>query len=362
MAREQAPAIGGAEATLKRIDYIEDEAENIQFAIWANRPISAKKMLKTLSQEVDEAEGQIMDLYRALSSLERSLEELEQMSEGDRSAWDLTMLGLQHLREGNWGAAADCVEGAVASMGRDGLERSLNTLGRHLNEMGELSDIEEIALTLVNQGKKALDSDLSSSAKAFEDAISALGPVTVHEATSPFLVNGFFLSIGTTWPEGKDHALMVITLENTGENNISTMRLAPPIPYGWTATPKMCEIPEIPPEGFIEIGIEIRPSGSFPPTALLGSSLEHRHRISCGLRFPEGPDKSRKQDSEHHAGTTTRPVDARRIRDPQTSSSRKLRTRGSNPRAHRGTEPKRSGRNRQLTFCFLNVNNNLIFH
>jgi len=86
-------------------------------------------------------------------------------------------------------------------------------------------------------------------------------------------VNSFFLSIGTTWPEGKDHALMVITLENTGENNISTMRLAPPIPYGWTATPKMCEIPEIPPEGFIEIGIEIRPSGSFPQTALLGSSL-----------------------------------------------------------------------------------------
>jgi hypothetical protein len=35
----------------------------------------------------------------------------------------------------------------------------------------------------------------------------------------------------------------------------------------------MCEIPEIPPEGFIEIGLEIRPSGSFPQTALLGSSL-----------------------------------------------------------------------------------------
>jgi len=273
MARKQAPAVGGAEATLKRIDYIEEEAENIQFAIWANRPLSARKMLKTLSRDVDDAEGQIMDLYRALSSLERSLEELEQMSEGDRNAWDLTMLGLQHLREGNWGAAADCVEGAVASMGKEGLERSLNTLGRHLNEMGELSDVEEIALTLVNQGKKAIDTDLSSAAKAFEDAISALGPIAVTEATSPFLVNSFFLSIGTSWPEGKDHALMVITLENTGENNISTMRLAPPIPYGWSATPKMCEIPEIPPEGFIEIGVEIRPTGSFSATALLGSSL-----------------------------------------------------------------------------------------
>ena len=35
MVREQAPATGGAEATLKRIDYIEEEAENVQFAIWA---------------------------------------------------------------------------------------------------------------------------------------------------------------------------------------------------------------------------------------------------------------------------------------------------------------------------------------
>ncbi len=273
MARERAPATGGAEATLKRIDYIEEEAQNIQFAIWANRPLSAKKLLKNLSKEVDDAEGQIMDLYRALSSLERSLEELEEMSQGDRNAWDLTMLGLQHLREGNWGAAADCVEGAVASMGREGLERSLSTLGRHLNEMGELSDIEDIALTLVNQGRKAIEHDLASAAKAFEDAIRALGPVAVTEAASPFLVNSFFMSIGTTWPEGRDHGLMVITLENTGENNISTMRLAPPVPYGWTASPKMCEIPEIPPEGFIEIGIEIRPSGSFSQTALLGSSL-----------------------------------------------------------------------------------------
>ncbi len=273
MARDQAPAVGGAEATLKKIDYIEEEAQNIQFAIWSNRPLSAKKLLKNLSKEVDDAEGQIMDLYRALSSLERSLEELEEMSQGDRNAWDLTMLGLQHLREGNWGAAADCVEGAVASMGRDGLERSLSTLGRHLNEMGELSDIEEIALTLVNQGKKAIENDLASAAKAFEDAIRALGPVAVTEAASPFLVNNFFLSIGTSWPEGRDHGLMVITLENLGENTISTMRLAPPIPYGWSATPKMCEIPEIPPEGFIEIGVEIRPSGSFPQTSLLGTSL-----------------------------------------------------------------------------------------
>ena len=55
------------------------------------------------------------------------------MSEGDRNAWDPDE-HLQHPGEGNWGAAADC-EGAVVSMGKEGLERSLNTLGRHLNEI-----------------------------------------------------------------------------------------------------------------------------------------------------------------------------------------------------------------------------------
>jgi len=46
----------------------------------------------------------------------------------------------------------------------------------------------------------------------------------------------------------------------------------------------MCEIPEIPPEGFIEIGIEIRPSGSYPQTSLLGSSLN----IATGYRADYG--------------------------------------------------------------------------
>ena len=35
MTPTKAPATGGAEATLKRIDYIEEEAENIQFSMFA---------------------------------------------------------------------------------------------------------------------------------------------------------------------------------------------------------------------------------------------------------------------------------------------------------------------------------------
>ena len=275
LAKDPTQPVGGAEATLKVLDYIEDEALNIQYSIWGNRPLRATRQLRKLSKEADFLETQILGLYRALSSLERSLEEMaEDGSEDFQDSWDLTMLGLQFLREGNWGAAADSVEKAVAALGPEGLDRSLSTLGRHLNEMGELSDIESIAQTLVKQGRRSLEKeDIVSAADSFEKAITALGPVAVTEAASPFLVNRFFMSIGTTWPEGRDHGLMVITIENMGENDISPMRLAPPIPYGWTASPKMCEIPEIPPEGFIEIGVEIRASGSFPQTSLLGTSL-----------------------------------------------------------------------------------------
>jgi len=277
MARDiisQASGVGGAEATLKVLDYIEDEALVIQHSIWRNRPVRAVRQLKKLSKETDFLEEQVLGLYRALTALERSLEELEEMSEGDHTAWDLTNLGLQFLREGNWGAASDTVERAVAALGPEGLGRSLSTLNRHLNELGELSDTEDIALTLVRQGRKSLGKDdLQSAAESFEKAITALGPVSVTEAASPFLVNNFFLSIGTKWPEGHGYGLMVVTLENLGDNNIAPMRMDPPVPFGWSATPRMTEIPEIPPEGFIEIGIEIRPSGAFPQTALLGTSI-----------------------------------------------------------------------------------------
>ncbi len=267
-------AVGGAEATLKLLDYIEDEALNIQHSIWMNRPYRALRQLRKLGKETSYLEDQVLGLYRALKSLEGNLSDLQDMSEGDRDALLYTNRGLEFLRDGNWGPASDSVEKAVAALGPDGLARSLSVLKRHLNELGELSDTEEVALTLVSQASISLDNDeLASAAESFEKAITALGPVAATQASSPFMVNRFFLSIGTTWPENLGHGLMVITLENLGENNIAPMRLDPGIPFGWSCSPRMTEIPEIPPEGFIEIGLEINPSGSFPQTSLLGTSL-----------------------------------------------------------------------------------------
>ena len=76
MASDKSQPMGGAEATLKALDYIEDEALNIQYSIWGNRPLKATRQLRKLSKEADFLETQILGLYRALSSLERSLEEM----------------------------------------------------------------------------------------------------------------------------------------------------------------------------------------------------------------------------------------------------------------------------------------------
>ena len=266
--------VGGAEATLKLLDYIEDEAQSIQHSIWMNRPYKALRKLRKLDKDTAYLEDQVLALYRALKSLEGSLSGLQDMSEGDQNALHFTDRGLEFLRDGNWGAASDSIEKAVAALGPDGLSRSLSVLKRHLNELGELSDTEHVALTLVSQASISLENDeMSAAAESFEKAISALGPVAATQASSPFMVNRFFMSIGTTWPEDLGHGLMVITLENLGENNIAPMRLDPAIPFGWACTPRMTEIPEIPPEGFIEIGVEINPSGQFPQTSLLGTSL-----------------------------------------------------------------------------------------
>ena len=53
MAKDGKPrssGVGGAEATLKVLDYIEDEALSIQHSIWRNRPVRATRKLKKLSK------------------------------------------------------------------------------------------------------------------------------------------------------------------------------------------------------------------------------------------------------------------------------------------------------------------------
>ncbi len=265
---------GGAEATLKMLNFIDDESKKIQHTIWKNRPLKANRMLKKLNSEANFLEEQVLGLSRSLASLAKQLDELEEMNEDDVNSSEHVAMGLQFLREGNWGAAADSVEKAISALGPKGLDRSLSIINRHLNELGDLSDSEEVTLNLIREARKKLaNEDFKAATDAFERAISVLGSVPTGEALSPFLVNHFFLSLDAKWPEKTNNGLMVISIENLGQNNMSPMRMSLPTPLGWVANPKMTEIPEIPPEGFVEIGVEIRPSGSFSSEKMLGRNL-----------------------------------------------------------------------------------------
>ena len=265
---------GGAEATLKMLNHIDNQSLKIQHTIWKNRPIKANRMLKKLSEDANFLEDQVLGLSRSLASLAKQLDELEELNEDDINASEHVSLGLQFLREGDWGGAADSVEKAIAALGPRGLERSLSIINRHLNELGDLSDSEEVTLSLIRDARKKLaNDDFKAATDAFERAISVLGSVPTGEALSPFLVNSFFLSVDAKWPENTNNGLMVISIENLGENNLSPMRMSLPTPVGWIASPKMTEIPEIPPEGFIEIGVEIRATGNFSSEKMLGRNL-----------------------------------------------------------------------------------------
>jgi hypothetical protein len=265
---------GGAEATLKILEHIDEQSIKIQHTIWKNKPLKASKMLKKLGKETDFLEEQVLGLSRSLNSLAKQLDELEQLNENDLNSAEFVALGLQFLREGNWGAAADSVEKAIAALGPQGLERSLSIINRHLNELGDLSDSEEVTLNLIREARQKLaKDDFKAATAAFERAISVLGSVPTGEALSPFLVNNFFLSIESKWPESTNNGLMVVTVENLGDNNMSPMRMSIPTPLGWVTSPKMTEIPEIPPEGYIEIGVEMRPSGSITSEKMLGRKL-----------------------------------------------------------------------------------------
>ena len=80
------------------------------------------------------------------------------MQKSPKFCWKINQngIGLQFLREGNWGAAADSVEKAIAALGPQGLERSLSIINRHLNELGDLSDSEEVTLNLIREARQKL--------------------------------------------------------------------------------------------------------------------------------------------------------------------------------------------------------------
>mgnify|MGYP001489311229 FL=1 len=69
---------GGAEATLKLLNHIDEQSLQIQHTIWKNKPLKASRMLKKLTNETEFLEEQVLGLSRSLNSLAKQLDELDE--------------------------------------------------------------------------------------------------------------------------------------------------------------------------------------------------------------------------------------------------------------------------------------------
>ena len=83
----------------------------------------------------------------------------------------------------------------------------------------------------------------------------------------------FFFTVEARWPPELEHGLLMMTIENLGEHDLPTMRIAAPAPTGWIAEPKAAQIPTIPPRGIIEMGIHIHPSGTISENLVLSKQV-----------------------------------------------------------------------------------------
>ena len=64
---------------------------------------------------------------------------------------------------------------------------------------------------------------------------------------NPFLFRHFWLSVDTRWPAGGETGILLVRIINDGDIPLPMMRLAPPVPEGWTAKPSYIDVPVIGP-------------------------------------------------------------------------------------------------------------------
>ena len=76
---------------------------------------------------------------------------------------------------------------------------------------------------------------------------------------NPFLFRHFWMGVDTRWPAGGESGVLLVRIINDGPIPMPMLRLKPPVPEGWTATPANVDLPIIAPGGNIPLRFEIRP-------------------------------------------------------------------------------------------------------
>jgi hypothetical protein len=140
------------------------------------------------------------------------------------------------------------------------LRRNIAMLHRLLQEkkVGE-QEVETILLRLRSATGAAELGDVGGAAGEVEFLVDDL--IGGNTSTlNPFLFRHFWLGLETRWPAGGDDGVLVVRIINDGPVAMPPMRLAPPIPEGWTSTPNSVDLPTIAPGGNLPLRFTISPN------------------------------------------------------------------------------------------------------
>tara|TARA_B110000003_G_scaffold156592_1_gene157068 strand:- start:853 stop:1914 length:1062 start_codon:yes stop_codon:yes gene_type:complete len=151
-------------------------------------------------------------------------------------------------------------EKSLASLEEDVLylRRNIAMLHRLLNEKRiNEEEVETILLRLRSATGAAEIGDVAIAAGEVEHLVDDL--IGGNTSTlNPFLFRHFWLGLDTRWPAGGDEGVLIVRIINDGPVAMPNMRLAPPVPEGWTCVPSSVDLPIIAPGGNLPLRFEVK--------------------------------------------------------------------------------------------------------
>jgi hypothetical protein len=172
-----------------------------------------------------------------------------------------TYLGLQQLRRAK--KRIRKAEHRLGTLEEDVLQLRKNIAMVHrilAHKNISLDEAELILHKLRDASSEAEKGKVDEAAMDVEDLLESL--IGGNSSTlNPFLFRHFWMGVRTVWPAGGDAGYLLIRIINDGPIPLPMLRMAPPLPEGWTSTPASVDLPIIGPGGNVPIRFEIRPDG-----------------------------------------------------------------------------------------------------
>jgi hypothetical protein len=172
-----------------------------------------------------------------------------------------TYLGLQQL--GRAKKRIRRVENRLGTLEEDVLQLRKNIAMVHrilAHKNISLDEAELILHKLRDASYEAEKGNVDDAAIEVEELLGSL--IGGNSSTlNPFLFRHFWMGVRTVWPAGGEAGYLLIRIINDGPIPLPMLRMAPPLPKGWTSNPSSVDLPIIGPGGNVPIRFEIRPDG-----------------------------------------------------------------------------------------------------